>query len=549
MPLFASYQRIRLTPKVSHFKCEAILTLPITEKSLTLPDPEIWRLPKYFNSEQDGTEGYLWDIYLHFFTTALSKVSGQVPIISKNRKFVTTRNLSILPHLPFWTFVTYPHFLGGGSQTSFQQLQIIATQFQAWNYLTCYTESELSFQFYTDPFQLSGWIYIISTMTLFTILTDLFLAKKLKKIETHTSAFFYLGAFFEETSSISGKLLNSSVFRIGVGPWLLLCSILSNVYVSLILRGLNVPPPPIHFNTWASLFPPANLLSNENKTTDDWFAIYNDMSNPDLASFRGFSFLSPQKIGNAHEIYQKTNYIWYLALKELFLSVMNEPSLSPFHKFVLSLASPTFRWYPKSLHENGSWILDSRNWNHVISHRALKSAIEEEIVDCGKSLFVQSQSELVRYRHHLGKEYPFISTYLGSNPILGQFYGLIFHCSRDSKVLKYFKSWFESGVYNFYAENYIANKTLQLEHPVSKEIKKSKFKSGVDWNPVKKLGLTTSISTLFLILIGMLGLGGLVFLGENLKSRQRQIVLQYGGKLCCARIRNRAILSKWSCKW
>lgn len=79
---------------------------------------------------------------------------------------------------------------------------------------------------------------------------------------------------------------------------------------------------------------------------------------------------------------------------------------------LLSLVNKKFRWYPKRLFDSGKTGV-------VIPYLDIPSAIEEEIIDCKKSVFVGSESEIARYRYYLRKEYPFISMYIGSNPIMG----------------------------------------------------------------------------------------------------------------------------------
>lgn len=172
---------------------------------------------------------------------------------------------------------------------------------EGWNYLTCYKESEISFKFYTDPFQLEVWFCIAITVTIFSILTDVFVAKKLKKIQPLSSLFFYFGAFLEESSSLPSDLLNHSAFRVGVGPWILLSSILSNVYVSLILRGLNSPPPPTHFDTWEALLPP-NSSRNESKDLVVWHRMVS-RSRPDRNSMYFEDLASSQQLDTRHKLY------------------------------------------------------------------------------------------------------------------------------------------------------------------------------------------------------------------------------------------------------
>lgn len=242
---------------INYFQCQDVKAQPITEKLFQLSEVRIWGLPSSVN--------FFFDMELYIITIILSKLTGDVPNVPKRNIYVATGNLSInAEHI----HPLYPRFVGDGKEFTSQQ-RIITTSFEGWNYMTCYTETELSFRFYTDPFEWPVWIFVITTMLTFTILTDVFCTWKLKKILILSSLFFYIGAFLEESSLIS-ELLNHSAFRLGVGPWLLLSSILSNVYVSLILRGLNAPPPPTQFKTWQSLF--TSNCSNATRN-EDWYGV------------------------------------------------------------------------------------------------------------------------------------------------------------------------------------------------------------------------------------------------------------------------------------
>lgn len=438
--------------------------------------------------------------------------------------YATTNNLT--NHIPkLWVF--YPSSIGVRKisvQFSGRE-QIIFHNYEGWNYLTCYKETELSLKFYTDPFQWQVWICIAITVTIFSILTDLFVAKKLKKEKVLSSSFFYFGAFLEESSSLCSELLKHPAFRVGVGPWILLSSILSNVYVSLILRGLNSPPPPTHFDTWASLLPP-NSSRNESKDLEVLHRIVSVFPDPNSTYFERFSILSTMGYMPKVIPFDQAQYAWYSTLLRFFFKI--EKNFTNLDKFLLSLVNPKFRWFPKSLME--TWKSGAKGYT---TH--LKSAIEEELVECGKSVFVASESEIRRYHLHLRKEYPFIFTYIGRNPILREFEALRFHCPKDSKVLKYFKYFFETGTYNYYSELYIRNKTWHEKSRISKQIKEKKFKDK-SWERVKALGLESSVNTLFLILVAILGFGGCVFVGENLKSKDRRRVARVWVELLRAKV-------------
>lgn len=177
-----------------------------------------------------------------------------------------------------------------------------------------------------------------------------------------------------------------------------------------------------------------------------------------ISTIEGFSILShslPRDSVNIN-LYERYNFRWFI---NLWFYFNDAPPFTPYAKFILSLINPKFRWYPKTLYE--PWK-SGRN----ISSTNISSAAEEELMSCGKTVFFES--EIARYHDQLAKEYPFISTYIGSNPIIRKFKKIKFSCPKDSKTLKYFKYFFESGIYNYYSKQYIRNQTSPQNRGISK---------------------------------------------------------------------------------
>lgn len=521
-----------------HFHCDTIQSLPITEKSMESPEVEIWGIILIQNK---GIETYHHDIDMHFFSLALTKVLGETLFVQRAISYyMKTGNFSVnSKHYRFK--VNYPIFSGGYHATKDVDplLQKIYISFEGRNYLSCYAESELSFKLYTNPFQWQVWVAVVVTIFIFTALTDTFVAKKLEKKETLSSLFFYFGAFLEETSSLPSDILNATVFRIGVGPWILLSSILSNIYVSLILLGLNAPPPPTHFKTWESLIQPSNSSCHNVKTILNYWDCFIKFATlePDLnhKQFQGFSILSSPEFDTwepNYYMYMRVLYKWSSAISQYSKMPKFEktPIVSPMEKMFLSLASPEFRWYPKKM-------LSLLKSGDNISRVDIPSAIEEEIVECAKSVFFDTESEISRYHQHLQKKYPFISTYVGSNLIMKKFKYIEFSCPETSKILKYFKYFIESGIYNYYSLKYVRNKTASRNRNISDQIINKTFKSGKYWEPVKKLSLASSVNTLFIVVMVLIGIGCGIFAVENLISKDRRNSLRNRVGLIWAKIK------------
>lgn len=147
------------------------------------------------------------------------------------------------------------------------------------------------------------------------------------------------------------------------------------------------------------------------------------------------------------------------------------------------------------------------------------TALEEEIVKCGKSSYLDIESKLTQYKNHLAKKYPFIETYVGEKPIMGNYFSWALDCASDSKVLNYLKSIIESGISNYYSNKLTTSATALKRIPISRKLKDAMFKSNKYYQRLKRLDLESSVNTLFILLLLLLAACCCVFLGENVTSR------------------------------
>lgn len=128
----------------------------------------------------------------------------------------------------------------------------VVTHFAAYSYISCYREPKLSFQLYTGPFQWPIWLLLGITLIVCTILVDIF-TQFVLKLNSSTSFLYFLGSILEETSSLPTNLIQSFVFKISIGPCILLTMILSQAYVGLVINGLKAPLPPKKYDTVATI--------------------------------------------------------------------------------------------------------------------------------------------------------------------------------------------------------------------------------------------------------------------------------------------------------
>ncbi|OXA64648.1 hypothetical protein Fcan01_00195 [Folsomia candida] len=384
------------------------------------------------------------------------------------------------------------------------------------NFLTCYSVPKLTFNLYADPFPTSVWILLIISITTFTLLLDTYSVRWLK-IRGNSNFLFFIGSFLEETSSLDRKLEKSAIFRLGIGPWILVSMILSTVYVAQILNSLNSPLPTTHiseFKTFACsghdfdkkllnhtgyyelLFRLAKFATK--------FALLQRRNRSILEQTNCFAVLSsPSGDPNARGL---MTYWWTRKLTQLTIVAHKNALGEAYYKLMSSFISIKQRYYPKSLH---GWDKKVK-----ITRQIINSAVEEELVACGKSVYVGTGSHIADYKTYLEQQYPFRTFYTGSAPIFAEMRWWSFSCSKDSKILKYFRLFIESGIHQWYAA-WQEREGRKEKLVVSKGIKRKVFVSGTYWELVKRLYLQTSVQTLFQLCAGFLAVAGGVFVYER----------------------------------
>ncbi|OXA49346.1 hypothetical protein Fcan01_15874 [Folsomia candida] len=126
---------------------------------------------------------------------------------------------------------------------------ILPVEAASFRFLTCYSETELSFEFYVKPFQWQVWVSIL--------LSILIIAGFLKvhdSLRTSFSAFFnVIGVLLEEAYSAPSTLWKSEPFRIVLISWLLMCIVLTNAYMGVAITDLSSPLKSKSLSTFSDL--------------------------------------------------------------------------------------------------------------------------------------------------------------------------------------------------------------------------------------------------------------------------------------------------------
>ncbi|OXA49233.1 Glutamate receptor 2.5 [Folsomia candida] len=119
-------------------------------------------------------------------------------------------------------------------------IEVIITESEEYQFLTCYTEPYISFYFYFTPFQAELWMVLrISIATIIAVTTIVLNYQKDKQI--FSVWLFVLATLFEETPLMPSRIENATFFRISLGIWCIMSIILTNCYNGIMILELNAP--------------------------------------------------------------------------------------------------------------------------------------------------------------------------------------------------------------------------------------------------------------------------------------------------------------------
>lgn len=397
---------------------------------------------------------------------------------------------------------------------------LIMTGVGGYSFLTCYSKEAITFDFYTTPFQPELWYGLLLSYVSLSLLLSLWLFWK--KIKSSFCPWLYvLGALLEDGVPILGKLEKNSVFRLVFGCWILICVLLTNCYNGLMIIGLNSP------------LAAARLVSNFTDLVCDWQEVkysQNDTntnfpkSNYDfyinmlvfLYYGRGNKTMNPYSPNNCFSLlsvpekgsqpFTKDGGILPLFFAFLFemcskygfehLGLIHPVSLKKFDELELNLLDTKQHHFPKNL-------TNLQN----LSYLEWMSRVEEEVVECGKTVLVLPKSSVQAEAEYLSRTYPATRWFESRDILKPEPEGIAIRRSGISKIPGYYKSLVENGIYSRLNAEYHARNNFRRK-PTKK---------------YKPLGNTMTmdgcISTLFIICSLIAGLGLVVFCGEYLPGK------------------------------
>jgi len=381
---------------------------------------------------------------------------------------------------------------------------------------TCYSPPVLSFHFYISAFERHMWISIVLVGVVLATFLNLHIHYNINKNLNFSSLLLYFSIFMEESFSIPTILQKDKVYRVATILWLLTACVLTNIYISHVISGLNSPLQGEKLTNINDLYE-----KTTNETDDELKEIY--YSRADISSkyvFNltkgslerifsrrkvGFTFLSePIRLSYPEDawLHIRNAFIYNIGfsyLLQAFNCWINElPRHSSLCHSLTNLLNPSYNHYPPDHSYKRPWKPNDY----------ARGAVEEELVQCQKSVYLERSNQLeFKYMSENYKQKRF---YYLKEGYSFKTYVWGFHNLQKSRLPFYFSLFLQSGVYHQLHKIQLF-KDHQKRKYVTTEIIKRTEKPLV-------LDMKSSVQTIFILFLAMSCFAKLVYAAEHFYS-------------------------------
>ncbi|OXA39341.1 hypothetical protein Fcan01_25890 [Folsomia candida] len=380
-------------------------------------------------------------------------------------------------------------------------------------FITCYAKQFITFEFYLTPFQPNVWIAIgVSLSVLVTSLT-----LYIKRVYCDSTSFStwlpFLASLFEETSSVPGIIEKRQFYRLTFGIWSLVAVLLTNCYSGIMINNLVAPLPRIKLETWNDVF-----CEEDNPGSAQEVSVWMNKTGilrywEDVQDLFNFNLLSPEYLSpNVKNFSLENPFESKSCFRLLSAPTYNRYPNMPGNTFFYSLHT----WRNLKLRRNEgfsyregnkiklypeTWLLSPKPGRELrdLSERntsktrvELEQLIENEVVKCGKILYVKDSKYIVQEYLYLSKKYYWRDFYIGKDTLKQYLEQLVFYHADKSSIPRNIVATIESGIWKRLDEEISLRK---LKGRI-KETWNGIIRAPEKWNSVP---LDGSIFTLFVV--------------------------------------------------
>lgn len=343
---------------------------------------------------------------------------------------------------------------------------LIVTKNSAIEFLSCYTETFISFQFYITPFQPELWLVIGIGLILLCTMLSIYL--HYAKLYVFPVWLLLLATMFEEGFPIVASVERKPFFRLILGAWCLMTVILTNCYTGIMTSELNAPLQGRHPITFNDLV--CSKIKRSNQNLDHVLSIGGNLSDLYISLHKAYhnkifhflikeqtniSMFDPIESSNCFQLLSKlvpesispqlipqfldllyNIHFYLLDPSAAFRKTLSEHFVSPVFALMFNLFNPVHPHIPTSVnYSEGTYTMGN-----------IQSQVEKEISSCRRAVFAGTSESVHSELSFVRKNYHWIHFYKGK-PIYALPFGLVFSYEGISRVPTYFKFMLESGIY------------------------------------------------------------------------------------------------------
>ncbi|OXA48383.1 4-coumarate--CoA ligase-like 2 [Folsomia candida] len=282
-------------------------------------------------------------------------------------------------------------------------------------FLTCFTQRFLTFEFYLTPFQPELWtcllvwiVLIVSSLTIFTIYggcaTKSIVSAGTSGYKSFSPWFLVLSTIFEKSTPVPRKLQRKTFYRLVFGIWAVSAILFTNSYTGGMISTLNAPLPEVRM--------------------ENWNHVIRDCDEAGMGvSAKTINILSWMNSTGISKYWEDVT-----SIEGLFEGILTPEIL---------LLNP----------KHGRELKDLSERNKSKTTDEIDELIRKEVLKCGKTLWISGSDEVLSEYEYLLRNYP-RNRWKKSRDMLTPISSrLMFERLDKSSVPKHFQSLIETGIW------------------------------------------------------------------------------------------------------
>ncbi|OXA46210.1 hypothetical protein Fcan01_19282 [Folsomia candida] len=295
--------------------------------------------------------------------------------------------------------------------SNLEDVELMFTENEGYQFLTCYVEPYISFYFYFKPFQTQLWAVLgISILTIVAVPKTVQYFRN--EMQPFSSWLFVMATLFEEAGYVPGFIEKTTFFRLSLGVWCVMSVILTNAYNGLMILELNAPRETQHPNEFSQL-----RCENGFDHTAEFQSSYGKIKNPKfnntvrnsklylasrdfqifLTKLLGLDWFPDSKLEKYNIDFTMVQDRCYRLLSQIernsgakrqpeFLNVLTTLALN-----FLKTSANKSAWYAALYLFNARHSFHPKEFSYLpgnMSDSVLQRNIEKEIIQCGKTVYI-----------------------------------------------------------------------------------------------------------------------------------------------------------------